>query len=149
MLYQEDIDQCQNYCLTVIFTFLKSDSFIWCKPVRIYVRISVDSAKPCTCSSTAATRYQKRISGQLMDWIDIHMQMSRVEYHKLHDIRNGDSLVEVRMRIKAAHQLQLTARAYHRVLKLSRTIADLVGAEAITQAHLAEALQYRAKIDRF
>jgi len=44
-------------------------------------------------------------------------------------------------------QLQLTAWAYHRVLKLSRTIADLAGEEGITQVHLAEALQYRAKVD--
>jgi len=47
----------------------------------------------------------------------------------------------------AMRQLQLTARAYHRVLKLSRTIADLAGAEEITQVHLAEALQYRPKVE--
>ena len=47
----------------------------------------------------------------------------------------------------AMRQLQLTARAYHRVLKLSRTIADLVGSETITQVHLAEALQYRPKME--
>jgi len=47
----------------------------------------------------------------------------------------------------ARRQLQLTARAEHRVLKLSRTIADLVGSEAITQVHLAEVLQYRPKLD--
>ncbi len=47
----------------------------------------------------------------------------------------------------AMRQLQLTARAYHRVLKLSRTIADLAGPEATTHAHLAEVLQYRPKID--
>ena len=47
----------------------------------------------------------------------------------------------------AMRQLQLTPRAYHRVLKLSRTIADLAGSEAITQVHLAEALQYRQKIN--
>ena len=46
----------------------------------------------------------------------------------------------------AMRQLQLTARAYHRVLKLSRTIADLAGSEAITQAYLAEALQYCSKV---
>ena len=47
----------------------------------------------------------------------------------------------------AMRQLQLTARAYHRVLKLSRTIADLAGSEDITQVHLAEALQYRPKLE--
>jgi magnesium chelatase family protein len=47
----------------------------------------------------------------------------------------------------AMRQLQLTARAYHRVLKLSRTIADLAGSEAITQVHLAEALQHRPELD--
>lgn len=47
----------------------------------------------------------------------------------------------------ARRQLRLTARAYHRVLKLSHTIANLVGSEAITQVHLAEALQYRSKLD--
>jgi magnesium chelatase family protein len=47
----------------------------------------------------------------------------------------------------AMRQLQLTARAYHRVPNLSRTIADLAGSEGITQVHLAEALQYRPKLD--
>ena len=135
------------------------------------------------------TRYQKRISGPLMDRIDIHMQVPRVEYQKLRDMRQGESSAEVRTRVEAARerqrarfgrmgiasnadmrpaqirkfcvldepcqalmktamrQLQLTARAYHRVLKLSRTIADLAGSEAITQVHLAEALQYWPKVD--
>jgi magnesium chelatase family protein len=47
----------------------------------------------------------------------------------------------------AMRQLRLTARAYHRVLKLSRTIADLAGSQVITQLHLAEALQYRPKLE--
>jgi magnesium chelatase family protein len=135
------------------------------------------------------TRYQKRISGPLMDRIDIHMQVPRVEYQKLRDLRPGESSAVVRARVEAARerqrvrfdgagiasnadmrpaqirkfcglddpcqtlmktamrQLQLTARAYHRVLKLARTIADLAGAEEITQVHLAEALQYRPKVD--
>ena len=75
-----------------------------------------------------------------MDRIDIHMQVLRVDYQKLRDMRPGETSTAVR-------QLQLTARAYHRVLKLSRTIADLVGSEEITQVHLAEALQYRPKLD--
>jgi magnesium chelatase family protein len=124
-----------------------------------------------------------------MDRIDIHMQVPRVEYQKLRDMRQGESSGEVRTRVEAARerqrvrfagtdiasnadmhpaqirkycvldeacqalmktamrQLQLTARAYHRVLKLSRTIADLAGDEAITQVHLAEALQYRPKLE--
>ena len=148
-----------------------------------------DPTRPCTCSSTMITRYQKRISGPLMDRIDIHMQVPRVDYQKLRDMRQAESSDEVRARVEAARerqrtrfretaiasnadmrpaqirkycgldeacqnlmktamrQLQLTARAYHRVLKLSRTIADLAGAEEITQVHLAEALQYRPKLD--
>ena len=124
-----------------------------------------------------------------MDRIDIHMQVPRVEYQKLRDMRPGESSADVRARVETARQrqrerfantniasnadmrpaqirkycvldepcqllmktamrqLQLTARAYHRVLKLSRTIADLAGSEAITQVHLAEALQYRPKLD--
>jgi len=123
-----------------------------------------------------------------MDRIDIHMQVPRVDYQKLRDMRSGESSAAVRARVEAARQrqrerftgtdiasnadmrpaqirkycslnkecqalmktamrqLQFTARAYHRVLKLSRTIADLAGVEEITQVHLAEALQYRAKV---
>ena len=148
-----------------------------------------DPSRPCTCSSTMVTRYQKRISGPLMDRIDIHMQVPRVEYQKLRDMQPGESSATVRERVEAARerqrmrfegigiasnadmrpaqirkfcvlddpcqvlmktamrQLQLTARAYHRVLKLARTIADLAGADEITQVHLAEALQYRPKVD--
>jgi magnesium chelatase family protein len=148
-----------------------------------------DPVKPCTCSSSTIIRYQKRISGPLLDRIDIHMQVPRVAYQKLRDMRPGEASAVVRARVEAARQrqrerfsgtaipcnadmhpaqirkycalddacqslmktamrqLQLTARAYHRVLKLARTIADLAGAEEITQVHLAEALQYRPKLD--
>ncbi|MFA7407109.1 MAG: YifB family Mg chelatase-like AAA ATPase [Anaerolineaceae bacterium] len=148
-----------------------------------------DPTRPCTCSSMTVTRYQKRISGPLIDRIDIHMQVPRVEYAKLRDLKAGESSAEVRTRVEGARerqrerftgmsiasnadmypaqirkycelddacqalmktamrQLQLTARAYHRVLKLSRTIADLAGSKGITQVHLAEALQYRPKLE--
>ena len=136
------------------------------------------------------TRYQKRIPGPLLDRIDIHIEVPRVDYEKLCDDRLGESSDTIRMRVQSARdrqlvrfnsvgngiasnadmgvaevrqfckldeageslmrsamsQLQLSARSYHRVLKLARTIADLAGSEDIQSVHLAEALQYRPKI---
>jgi magnesium chelatase family protein len=155
-----------------------------------------DTLKPCICAPMVVTKYQKRISGPLLDRIDIHIEVPRVDYQKLSSDRLGESSESIRQRVEAARQVQrerftelgrdsgksnpvacnadmriaevrkfckldetseslmrsamsqmnLSARAYHRILKLSRTIADLAGSEAIQQAHLAEALQYRPKI---
>jgi len=153
-----------------------------------------DSVKPCTCSPGTVTKYQKRISGPLLDRIDIHIEVPRVEYDKLSDTRLGEPSETVRARVETARQiqrkrfgdvtmrsshlqiacnsdmrpaevrkfcdlddtsrslmksamsqLQLSARAYHRILKLARTIADLAGSERIGPSHLAEALQYRPR----
>jgi magnesium chelatase family protein len=147
-----------------------------------------DPMKPCTCSNVVVTKYQKRISGPLLDRIDIHVEVPRVEYEKLSDHRLGEPSEVIRQRVEAARQvqrerfagtglvcnadmqpaevrkycaldetgralmktamsqLQLTARAYHRILKLARTIADLAGAAQIGPNHLAEALQYRPRL---
>jgi magnesium chelatase family protein len=133
------------------------------------------------------SRYQKRISGPLMDRIDIHIDVPRVEYEKLSDDRLGEPSAAIRARVEAAwqrqqcrfqgtrllsnadmgpaevrdfcriddagksllraamQQLHMSARAYHRILKLARTIADLAGGERIETAHLAEAIQYRPR----
>ncbi len=148
-----------------------------------------DPARACTCSATALARYQRRISGPLLDRIDIHVEVPRVEYDKLADLRPGEESAAVRARVEVARavqarrfagtscttngemsttevrtscqaaleegarsllrtasaQLALSARAFHRVLKVARTIADLAGSETIAAAHLAEALQYRRR----
>jgi magnesium chelatase family protein len=153
-----------------------------------------DPQRACTCSESTVTKYQKRISGPLMDRIDIHIQVPRVEYEKLASSRTGEPSSVIQARVETARdvqrkrfgspqggfengvtcnadmrpaevrkyceldeagknlmksaslQLQLSARAYHRVLKLSRTIADLAGCDQIASSHLAEALQYRPRL---
>ena len=146
-----------------------------------------DPVKECTCTTAMVTRYQKRISGPLLDRIDIHAEVPRVDFDKLSDDRLGEPSEAIQARVEAARdrqrkrfaetrmlcnadmgpgeirtyceldppgkslvrqamvQLQLSARAFHRVLKLARTIADLADEEAIAASHLAEALQYRPR----
>ena len=148
-----------------------------------------DSQKACTCAPAVVTKYQKRISGPLLDRIDIHIEVPRVDYEKLSGNKLGETSEAIRKRVQTARdiqkqrfanstdivcnadmrigevrqycqlqpesqslmraamsQLNLSARAYHRILKLSRTIADLTGSEEIQSTHLTEALQYRPKI---
>ncbi|HEX6477401.1 MAG TPA: YifB family Mg chelatase-like AAA ATPase [Ktedonobacteraceae bacterium] len=147
-----------------------------------------DPVKECTCSAMAIARYQKKISGPLMDRIDIHVEVPRVDYEKLADKRQVETSETIRKRVQAARerqlerfkgtkltcnaemgptevgvfcktdasgekllkaavqQLHLSARAYHRVLKLARTIADLAGSENIAANHVAEAVQYRPRV---
>ncbi|MEI7554296.1 MAG: YifB family Mg chelatase-like AAA ATPase [Chloroflexota bacterium] len=158
-----------------------------------------DSQKACVCPPARIQNYQKRLSGPLLDRIDIHIEVPRVEYEKLADTRLGEPSARMRERVARAREIQLkrfdsyrpsaneesktprrlftnsemgagevrvfcktdtaaesllkaatrqmalSARAYHRILKLARTIADLSGSEAIQAAHIAEAIQYRRK----
>jgi len=146
-----------------------------------------DSSQECTCSEAGIGRYQRRISGPLLDRIDIFVDVPRVAYEKLEGTTLGETSAAVRERVEQARtvqrerfagtsvvanaemtpadvrrycqepldegarsllrlatgQLSLSARAFHRVLKLARTIADLAACETISSGHVAEAVQYR------
>jgi len=144
-----------------------------------------DPFKECKCSAGEISRYHKRLSGPLLDRIDIFIDVPHIDYEKLTEDKPAEISEKVRRRIKAAHEIQLerfkgtklkcnadmtpkevkesctvesaaqsllraamkqlhlTARAFHRVLKVSRTIADLENSDIIKTYHVAEALQYR------
>jgi len=144
--------------------------------------------KQCVCSQAAIMRYQRKISGPIVDRIDLWLEVPQIEHEKLSDIQDsGESSKEIQKRVvkareiqknrlngtklltnsemsvrelkkfamlsenvknilnQAAQRLDLSGRAYHRVIKLSRTIADLEGVENIAESHILEALQYRPK----
>ena len=142
--------------------------------------------KPCTCTPTQIRRYADRISGPLLDRIDLHIEMTEVGYREITERRAAESSEAVRARVTAAREiqrerfkaegirtnaemngerirrycnptgesekllrdafkrLQLSARAYQRVLKVARTIADLESSPEIRPEHYAEAIQYRS-----
>lgn len=150
-----------------------------------------DPDRACTCPPALVTRYQRRLSGPLMDRIDLFVDVPRVPFDKLQAATRGETSAVVRERVTAARAVQaerfagtktatngemtpaqvrdhaqlhlepaaadlvrraverlnLSARAFHRVLKVARTIADLAGSHAIGPAHMAESIQYRARID--
>ena len=146
-----------------------------------------DSVRECSCAPGLVARYQKRISGPLLDRIDMFVEVPRVDYEKLMNTNDAETSKLARQRVEdarglqrsrfegttlacnadmgpaqvksvciledgargllqqATRQLQLSARAFHRILKLSRTIADLSASERIEVAHVAEAVQYRPR----
>lgn len=149
-----------------------------------------DPAKDCTCAPPHIQRYMAKISGPLLDRIDIHIEVPAVKYKELSSESNGESSAQVRKRVIKARQIQLSrfkeiknifnngdigskeirefcrldsggselmkmamtklgfsARAYDRILKVSRTIADLENSENILSHHISEAIQYRS-LDR-
>ncbi|KKP59503.1 MAG: Mg chelatase, subunit ChlI [Candidatus Magasanikbacteria bacterium GW2011_GWC2_34_16] len=147
-----------------------------------------DPDHDCTCTATQVDRYQKKISGPILDRIDLHIEVPRVKFDKLASDELAEPSEKIRSRVETARtrqkirfqntsihtnsemrntelrefcrlgtdalnllrsavqQMHLSARAYNRILKLSRTIADLAESDIIKLEHLAEALQYRSKI---
>ncbi len=143
--------------------------------------------KDCVCTPGQVTKYQRKISGPLLDRIDLHLEVPLIKYDKLAAEKIAENSKTVLQRVLAARgrqrqrfannqiqtnsqmnilqmkqycqlesrahellktavdSLHLSARSYHRVLKIGRTIADLGQAEIIQAAHIAEALQYRPK----
>ncbi len=148
-----------------------------------------DPNNECTCTVPQIQRYRSKISGPLMDRIDIHIEVPAVKYRDLASRDPGEPSVEIKKRVDRARRVQLdrfkglkiysnaqmtnrhikkfcqideasqrliemaidrfglSARAYTRILKVARTIADLEGQENIQAAHLSEAIQYRT-LDR-
>ncbi len=149
-----------------------------------------DPDAPVTSSPAEMQRYLGRISGPLLDRIDIHIEVTPVPFEKLSEDRKGEGSVEIRKRVTAARELQtlrfkdmanvhynaqmntkqirgfcklddtskellknamerlnLSARAYDRILKVARTIADLENTKEVSGIHIGEAIQYRS-LDR-
>ena len=140
------------------------------------------TSKPCTCSEAEVRVYRSRLSGPLLDRIDLHLTLTQVRTKQLSRPAAGDSSATIRQRVesaraiqrarykkgvscnaeasargllktlhrdaqwtldKAAETLALSARAYHRVVRVARTIADLAHEHEIASVHVAEALRYR------
>lgn len=145
--------------------------------------------RPCTCSLRSVSQYLNKISGPLLDRLDLHIEVPAIEFQDLSSDEKSESSAKIRHRVEAAHSIQqkrfkgmnihsnanipssflrescqmtssasrilekafekfsFSARTFDRVLKVSRTIADLAGSELIDTPHVAEAVQYRS-LDR-
>ncbi len=148
-----------------------------------------DNEKQCTCSPVQIINYRKRISGPILDRVDLHIEVPRMKFDKLSADIKSETSKEIKIRIEAARivqaerfkdtpyiansemtseavkefcpvddnskqllrhavdQMHLSTRAYFRILKLARTIADLANERNILTPHIAEALQYRPKVE--
>jgi magnesium chelatase family protein len=149
---------------------------------------SGDPEKICSCSPLQIERYRRKISGPILDRIDLQIEVPRLPVEKLESRESAESSAVIRKRVEAARErqrfrfkkfdiltnsemlsvhirqfccldeactavlrqavssLRLSARAYYRLIKVARTIADLAGSEAILPQHLAEASQYRFRV---
>ncbi len=148
-----------------------------------------DEERNCICSPFQIMNYKKKISGPIIDRIDLHIEVPRIKFEKLTSVGGGEGSQAIKERVQkardiqherfkdspfitnsemsseavkqfcelegdsigllknAVNQMHLSARAYFRILKLARTIADLTEEKKIATSHIAEALQYRPKVE--
>jgi magnesium chelatase family protein len=154
-----------------------------------YCGYYTSSVKTCKCSTSRIQRYRNKISGPLLDRIDIHIEVPELKYRHFTEKKEEESSSKIRQRVEKVRKIQLerfkgagiyfnsqmnhktfkqfcildkeaetllemairelnfSARSYDRILKVSRTIADLSNSEIITPGHISEAIQYRS-LDR-
>lgn len=148
-----------------------------------------DPEKMCSCSHQQIEKYRQKLSGPILDRIDLHIEVPRLKFDALESVHATESSATIRGRVESARKIQhirfqksniftnsemssehikqfchlddmstqllrqavstfhLSARGYHRIIKVARTIADLDGSENIGAQHIAEAIQYRFKTD--
>ena len=149
---------------------------------------ATDPEKLCSCTPAGIVKYQRKISGPILDRIDIHAEVPRMRFEKLAETKVGEESTQIRERVikarerqqerfkniegiitnsemqnphikkfcplgekemallrQAVDSLHLSARAFHRIIKIARTIADLADSDSIEVPHLAEAIQYRQR----
>jgi len=146
-----------------------------------------DMSKKCVCSPGQVFKYQKKISGPLLDRIDLHVEVPRLPYEKMANTESAEKSADIKRRVQAAREVQqkrfgnaktnsemslielkefcklgddqqqvmkqmmkqynFSGRSLHRILKVSRTIADLAASNTITSQHLGEAIMYRPKTE--
>ena len=173
-----------NKTLTFLSRFL-----LVCAMNPCYCGYYTSSLRPCKCSTSQIQKYRSKISGPLLDRIDLHIEVPELKYESLSARKEGEPSFKIRQRVEKARKIQLerfkntgvyfnsqmghkmvknfcflakeaedllriaiqelglSARSYDKILKVSRTIADLAGLQSILPEHISEAVQYRS-LDR-
>jgi magnesium chelatase family protein len=202
VLFLDELPEFKKHVLEVLrqpledgtVTIARANSAL-CFPARFVLAVALnpcpcgflgDSRNTCSCNAGQIQRYQSRLSGPLLDRIDMHLEVPALAFQEMSAMKAGESSDGIKKRVvetrkiqkdrfhekphlhcnsqmgpneiekycdldptslklleKSVARLNLSARAYHRILKIARTIADMDNQERIRSAHVAEAIQYR------